>query len=117
MRALGISTALFAAALIAVLGLPSYAPPALRTLIAALALVGGVGGVLLALGQGLQGWSRRLALVFTVSVVVFGVLLLVQGALSTTLGAALRYQIFSTLPAGILAFLLLRAQPPGPPAA
>ena len=75
------------------------------------------GGVLLALGQGLQGWSRRLALVFTVSVVVFGVLLLVQGALSTTLGAALRYQIFSTLPAGILAFLLLRAQPPGPPAA
>jgi hypothetical protein len=112
MRVLGTLTALFAALLVGVLGFPTYSPPFLRLAVGAMALVGFVAGVLLAVGQPLDGWSRRLALVFTVAVVIFGVLLLVQGALSTlTLGAALRYQIFSTLPALLLAIFLLRQAP------
>ena len=77
----------------------------------------GIGGVLLAIGQDFQGWARWLALAFTISVVVFGVLLIVQGALETqTLGAALRYQLFSTLPAALLTVFLFRAEVPARPA-
>lgn len=117
MRVLGALTALFAALLVGVLGLPSYSPQALRLILTTLALLGFIGGVLLAIGQTFQGWARWLALAFTISVVVFGVLLIVQGALATqTLGAALRYQLFSTLPAALLTVFLFRAGVPARPA-
>jgi len=109
MRVLGALTALFAALLVGVLGFPSYSPPTLRLVVGGLALVGFIAGILLAVGQTFDGWSRLLALAFTVSVVVFGVLLLLQGVLSTqTLSAALRYQLFSTLPATLLTVFLFR---------
>jgi len=112
MRVLGVLTALFAALLVGALGFPSYSPAALRVVVTALALVGFIGGILLAVGRTLEGWSRLLALAFTISVVVFGVLLLVQGALMTeTFSAALRYQLFSTLPAALLTVFLFRQVP------
>ncbi len=113
MRILGVLTALFAGLLVVALGFPSYAPASLRLVMTGLALVGFVAGILLAVGQALDGWSWRLALAFTVGVVVFGILLLLQGALTTpTLGAALRYQLFSTLPAAVLAFFLFKRKLP-----
>jgi hypothetical protein len=109
MRILGALTTLFAAYLLGILGFPSYSPPTLRILVTAFALVGVVAGVLLLLGRSQGGWSARLALAFLLSVVVFGLLLLIQGVPAPeTLGPPLRYNVFTSLPAAVLAILLYR---------
>jgi hypothetical protein len=65
-----------------------------------------VGGVALLAGQPL---GVTLSLVFLAAVVVYGLLVLLQGALAVgALAAALRYQLFTTLPAVLIAFAFYR---------
>lgn len=99
-------TAILAVVLVAVIGFPSYSAPAFRVLVTLLAVVGAIGGVALFLGKSI---GTLPALLFLAGVVVFGLLVLIQGATSPgALGAMLRYQIFTTLPAAVLGLALYR---------
>jgi hypothetical protein len=101
MRLLGALTAILAL-LIALVGFPVYSAPILRLAMAVFLVVGALGGIALVAGQPI---GVTLSLAFLAAVVVYGVLVLVQGALAVdALGAALRYQLFTTLPALIIAF-------------
>jgi hypothetical protein len=110
MRLLGALTALLAL-LIALVGFPVYSAPILRVVMAVFLVVGAVGGVALVAGQPL---GVTLSLSFLAAVVVFGLLVLFQGALAVdALGAALRYQLFTTLPAVLIAFAFYRLRGAG----
>jgi hypothetical protein len=110
MRLLGALTVVLAL-LIALIGFPVYAAPILRIAMAVFLVVGGIGGVALFAGQPL---GVTLSLAFLAAVVVFGLLVLLQGALAVgALGAAFRYQLFTTLPALLIAFAFYRRRKVG----